>query len=69
LFTVSNMGASPALSRYLRQQLSTYLDQRYAMLAKLVAGQRTELATLTTAEREQYFDQLLIELAQQPPML
>ncbi|GAA5528740.1 bifunctional precorrin-2 dehydrogenase/sirohydrochlorin ferrochelatase [Herpetosiphon gulosus] len=69
LFSVSSSGASPALSRYLRQQLSTYFDQRYATLAQIVAGQRTELAALSTAEREQYFDQLLIELAQQPTTL
>lgn len=69
LFSISSSGASPALSRYLRQQLSTYFDQRYAALAQIVASQRTELAALTTAEREQYFDQLLIELAQQPTTL
>lgn len=69
LFSVSSSGASPALSRYLRQQLSNYFDQRYATLAQIVAAQRAELATLTTTEREQYFDQLLVELAQQPPTL
>ncbi len=66
LFSVSSSGASPALSRYLRQQLSSYFDQRYATLAQRVATERATLATLTSTERERYFDQLLAELAEQP---
>ncbi|KPL90464.1 precorrin-2 dehydrogenase/sirohydrochlorin ferrochelatase family protein [Herpetosiphon geysericola] len=66
LFSVSSSGASPALSRYLRQQLSSYFDQRYATLADVVASQRSQLASLSSAERERYFDQLLAALAEEP---